>query len=169
MNDKTTSNFEHPENFVVLECVCRLLEKGYRPEHIELEPRWTLGHDAKGGKADIQVKDDEGKSLLIIECKTAGTEFNKEKKNTEEDGGQLFSYWQQEISTRWLSLYASDWKENALSYNCLVINCTDDANIAKMAEKELIQLFPSLYQLFPLQGTPIPRTGVAFSFTSLAP
>ena len=71
VNDKTTSNFEHPENFVVLECVCRLLEKGYRPEHIELEPRWTLGHDAKGGKADIQVKDDEGKSLLIIECKTA--------------------------------------------------------------------------------------------------
>ena len=136
VNDKTTSNFEHPENFVVLECVCRLLEKGYRPEHIELEPRWTLGHDAKGGKADIQVKDDEGKSLLIIECKTAGTEFNKEKKNTEEDGGQLFSYWQQEISTRWLSLYASDWKENALSYNCLVINCTDDANIAKMAEKD---------------------------------
>ena len=136
VNDKTTSNFEHPENFVVLECVCRLLEKGYRPEHIELEPRWTLGHDAKGGKADILVKDDEGKSLLIIECKTAGAEFNKEKKNTEEDGGQLFSYWQQEISTRWLALYASDWKGNALSYNCLVINCTDDANIAKMAEKD---------------------------------
>lgn len=136
VNDKTTSNFEHPENFVVLECVCRLLDKGYRPEHIELEPRWTLGHDAKGGKADIQVKDDEGKSLLIIECKTAGTEFNKEKKNTEEDGGQLFSYWQQEISTRWLALYASDWNDDKLSYKCLVINCTDDANIAKMAEKD---------------------------------
>ena len=25
VHDKTTSNFEHPENFVVLECVCRLL------------------------------------------------------------------------------------------------------------------------------------------------
>ena len=136
VNDKTTSNFEHPENFVVLECVCRLLEKGYRPEHIELEPRWTLGHDAKGGKADIIVKDDEGKSLLIIECKTAGTEFNKEKKNTEEDGGQLFSYWQQEISTSWLALYASDWKDDALTYNCLAINCSDDANIVKMAEKD---------------------------------
>ncbi len=136
VNDKTTSNFEHDENFVVLECVCRLLDKGYRPEHIELEPRWNLGHDAKGGKADILVKDDEGKSLLIIECKTSGTEFNKEKKNTEEDGGQLFSYWQQEGATRWLALYASDWKDNAVSYKCLVINCTDDANIAKIAEKD---------------------------------
>lgn len=136
VNDKTTSNFEHPENFVVLECVCRLLEKGYRPEHIELEPRWTLGHDAKGGKADILVKDDQGNSMLIVECKTAGTEFNKEKKNTEEDGGQLFSYWQQEISTRWLALYASDWNDNGLSYKCLDISCTDDANIAKMAEKD---------------------------------
>lgn len=136
VNDKTTSNFDKNENFVVLECVCRLLGKGYRPEHIELEPRWTLGHDAKGGKADILIKDDEGKSLLIIECKTAGTEFNKEKKNTEEDGGQLFSYWQQEISTRWLALYASDWKDEELTYNCLVISCSDDANIVKMAEKD---------------------------------
>lgn len=44
VNDKTTSNFSHNENFVVFECVCRLLEKGYRPEHIELEPKWTIGH-----------------------------------------------------------------------------------------------------------------------------
>lgn len=136
VNDKTTSNFEHPENFVVLECVCRLLKKGYRPEHIELEPRWTLGHDAKGGKADILVKDDEGKSLIIIECKTAGVEFNKEKRNTEEDGGQLFSYWQQENSTRWLALYTSDWNADDLIYKCLVVSCEDDANIAKMALKD---------------------------------
>lgn len=39
INDRTTCNFEHPENFVVFECVHRLLEKGYRPEHIELEKR----------------------------------------------------------------------------------------------------------------------------------
>lgn len=136
VNDKTTSNFDKNENFVVLECVCRLLEKGYRPEHIELEPRWTLGHDPSGGKADILVKDNDNKSLLIIECKTAGEKFNKEKKNTEEDGGQLFSYWQQEISTRWLALYASDWSDDGLSYKCLVISCTDDANIVKMAEKD---------------------------------
>lgn len=67
INDRTTSNFEHPENFVVLECVCRLLEKGYRPEHIELEPKWTVGHDAKGGKADILVRNANGQPLLIIE------------------------------------------------------------------------------------------------------
>ena len=35
---ETTSNFSEPENFVVLECVDRLLSKGYRTEHIELEP-----------------------------------------------------------------------------------------------------------------------------------
>ncbi len=136
VNDKTTSNFDHPENFVVLDCVCRLLEKGYRPEHIELEPRWTVGREAKGGKADILVHDIDGKSLLIIECKTWGTEFNKEKKKTEQDGGQLFSYWQQENATRWLALYASDWIGDTIQYKCLVINCTDDANINKFAEKD---------------------------------
>lgn len=36
MGNATTSNFVKPENFVVLECVNRLLEKGYKPENIEL-------------------------------------------------------------------------------------------------------------------------------------
>ena len=52
--------FDQKENFVVFECVCRLLSKGYRPEHIELEKEWHLGHDAKGGRADICVSDTSG-------------------------------------------------------------------------------------------------------------
>ena len=119
---------------MVFECVCRLLAKGYRPEHIELEPKWQLGRDAKSGKADIVVKDENGSALIIIECKTFGAEYNKEIKNTEEYGGQLFSYWQQEGATRWLALYASDWKDDALSYKCLVIDCSDDANITQIAD-----------------------------------
>ena len=100
INDRTTCNFAHPENFVVFECVHRLLEKGYRPEHIELEKRWNLGHDSKGGKADICVYDTDGKNTLcIIECKTAGQEYSKALKLLKADGGQLFSYWQQERST----------------------------------------------------------------------
>lgn len=92
INDHTTCNFEKPENFVVFECVHRLLEKGYRPEHIELERRWTLGHEQKSGKADITVTDNNGKTLLIIECKTAGQEYNNARKVLFTDGGQLFSY-----------------------------------------------------------------------------
>ena len=41
---KTTQNFSQPENFVVLECVNRLLEKGYKPENIILEKTWGAGH-----------------------------------------------------------------------------------------------------------------------------
>lgn len=37
VNERETCNFSQNENFVVMECVCRLLEKGYRPESIELE------------------------------------------------------------------------------------------------------------------------------------
>ena len=136
VNDKTTSNFSHNENFVVFECVCRLLDKGYRPEHIELEPKWQLGRDAKGGKADIVVRDEQGDVLIIIECKTAGTEYNKEVKNTEEYGGQLFSYWQQENATRWLALYASDWKDGQVQVKSQVISCSDDKNIEEMAKKD---------------------------------
>lgn len=137
INDRTTCNFEHPENFVVFECVNRLLEKGYRPEHIELEKRWNLGHDAKGGKADICVYDKDGENmLLIIECKTAGAEHSKALKLLKEDGGQVFSYWQQERSTKWLSLYASDFKDGEVSFENYIINCSDDENVKKLASKD---------------------------------
>ena len=83
-------NFDQAENFVVFECVNRLLEKGYRPEHIELEKEWHLGHDAKSGRADICVNAPNGSMLFIVECKTAGQEFDKAYKDTLSDGGQLF-------------------------------------------------------------------------------
>ena len=147
INDQTTSNFEHPENFVVFECVARLLQKGYRPEHIELEKRWNLGHEAKGGKADICVYDADGKNmLLIIECKTFGTEYNKERKQTLADGGQLFSYWQQERSTKWLALYASDFNNGNVIFENEIINCSDDNNLIELARKdETLLLYQRAY------------------------
>lgn len=111
IHDDTTSNFSHPENFVVFECVHRLLQKGYKKEHIELEPRWNLGREAKGGKADILVRDNEQKPYLIIECKTTdskNSEFFKEWRRMQTDGGQLFSYFWQEKSVKFLCLYTSD-------------------------------------------------------------
>ncbi len=86
----------------------RLLDKGYKPEHIELEPRWNLGREAKGGKADILVRDNERNPYLLIECKTAGSEFSKEWNKMQQDGGQLFSYFQQERGVKFLCLYMSD-------------------------------------------------------------
>ena len=37
VGSRSTSNLKNQENFVVLECVDRLLEKGYSPSSIELE------------------------------------------------------------------------------------------------------------------------------------
>jgi hypothetical protein len=45
---KTTQNFSQPENFVVLECVNRLLEKGYKSENIVLEKTYPSGHGFSG-------------------------------------------------------------------------------------------------------------------------
>ena len=136
------AGFDAPENFVVFECVNRLLEKGYRPEHIELEKEWHLGHDAKSGRADICVSNSDGSMLFIIECKTWGKEFDKALRDTLNDGAQLFSYWQQEQSTKWLVLYASDFVNGKIEYKSPTINCSDDANIALLAKKDkTIKLF----------------------------
>lgn len=126
INEQQTCNFSANENFVVFECVYRLLEKGYRPEHIELEPKWKLGHGASGGRADILVSDNAAKALLLIECKTAGYEFDKAWRNTLLDGGQLFSYAQQESETQFLCLYASDFNAGVVTYQSHIIAHRDN-------------------------------------------
>ncbi len=126
INERQTCNLLADENFVVLECVHRLLEKGYKPANIELEPKWKLGHGASGGRADILVKDNAGKPLLIIECKTAGSEFNRAWKKTLNDGDQLFSYAQQISETQFLCLYASDLEDGTLTYTSHIIAHRDN-------------------------------------------
>jgi len=106
LGDQTTSNFENSENFVVLECVDRVLEKGYSPEKLSLEKKWPMGRKEKG-KLDILVMDKDAKAYLMIECKTWGEEYEKEKKKMQRDGGQLFSYFQQDKAAQYLCLYAS--------------------------------------------------------------
>lgn len=130
VSSKTTSNFSQQENFVVLECVNRLLEKGYKPKCIELEHSWPSGHGTSG-RLDIMVKKDN-KAYLMIECKTYGKEFEKEKSNmltSNKDGeskGQLFSYCWEEKSTEYLCLYASYLKENKIIFENAIIQVEEE-------------------------------------------
>ena len=128
--DETTSNFSGPENFVVLECVNRLLEKGYKAKHIELEPRWRLGRESKkSGKADIIVKNHKDKTYIMIECKTFGDEYKKEWNNMNNYGGQLFSYFQQDKDAKFLCLYTSDFSNNQIIFDNKIISTTDDDEV----------------------------------------
>lgn len=133
---ETTCNLLEPENLVVLHCVDRLLRKGYSPFHIELEPAWKLGHTAKGGYADVWVRtfknggfdgsDEDKESLLIIECKTWGREFDGAWADTKEDGAQLFSYFQQERATKFLCLYTADIIDGRIEQDYHLINVQDN-------------------------------------------
>lgn len=136
INERQTCRFNANENFVVFECVCRLLEKGYKPQHIELEPRWQVGHGASGGRADILIRDNDGKPLLIIECKTWGDEFNDAWKDTLNGKGQLFTYAHQERSTQYLCLYASGLEDGALKYASHIIAVRDNDDILKRKAAE---------------------------------
>ncbi|MBW8050047.1 MAG: N-6 DNA methylase [Cytophagales bacterium] len=134
--DETTSNLFHAENLVVLECINRLLEKGYEPEDLHLEKKWKLGRSGKSGKADISVKGKDGKSLIIIECKTFGNEYIKELKRMGSNGGQLFSYFQQDKNTRYLCLYASELSGNNKIETQQTIIKVDDSTAEKVEQQE---------------------------------
>jgi len=116
---------------VAFECVCRLLEKGYKPQHIELEPRWRVGHGAGGGRADMLIRDDDGKAWLIIECRTWGDEFNNAWNDTLNGKGQLFACAHQERSAQCLCLYASGLEDGALKYASYIIAVGDNDDVLK--------------------------------------
>ncbi|GHT40428.1 restriction endonuclease [Bacteroidia bacterium] len=123
--NKTTINFAHDENWVVLECVNRLLEKGYKPENIILEKTWNAGHGTSG-RLDICVTRDDGSEYLLIECKTFGKEFDKEFFRMKRDGGQLFTYFKFSNKADIIMLYASELKGNELIYRNEIVKIEDD-------------------------------------------
>ncbi len=128
---KEVTGFSKPEYFVQFECVHRLLSQGYKPNHIELEPKWQVGHGASGGEADILIKDNNNKALLIIECKTAGSEFSKAWNTTQVKPTQLFSYVQQVRTTEFIALYASDFVDGKVRADYYLISVKDNETLLK--------------------------------------
>lgn len=106
---------------VVLEAVIRLINKGYLPNVIELEKTWPSGHGTSG-RLDILIRDPKNKVFAMIECKTWGEEYIKERGNTVEDGGQIFSYAIQENSTKLVMLYASRFINDEFEFICEAID-----------------------------------------------
>ncbi len=122
-DSSTTQNFSQEENWVVLECINRLLEKGYKPEDITLEKIYPTGHGTSG-RLDILVKKDK-KAYLMIECKTFNVEYDKALKKMQKDGGQLFTYFQQDRDTQYLMLYTSQFITGEIDFKCEIVKIED--------------------------------------------
>jgi type I restriction enzyme M protein len=122
---KDTQNYNKPEDWVILECVNRLLEKGYKSENISLEKVYPAGHGFSG-RLDVCVTRDDGSEYLLIECKTYGTEFNKAFGKLKKDGGQLFTYFKFSNKADVIMLYASELKGSEVVYKNEIVKIEDD-------------------------------------------
>lgn len=135
LGNTTTCNFAKPENFVVLECVNRLLEKGYKPQNIELEKIYPSGH-GHSGNLDILIYDENRKAYLMIECKTWGIEYKKEINKMYKDGGQLFTYYALDRDAKYLCLYTSVLENGKIDYKNSIISI-DNEWISLSTSKEI--------------------------------
>ena len=142
---KTTINFFNQENFVVLECVNRLLIKGYEPKNIILEKNFPLGHKEKGN-LDIQIINNENKSFIMIECKTFGQEYEKEITKTRNNGGQIFSYFIQDKNTQYLCIYTSLFESNSIFYKNSIIKVTDEMRTATNKQESYENWKPQVFE-----------------------
>lgn len=148
LGDHTTSNIRTPENLVVLECVDRLLTKGYYPNDIHLEKKYPTGRNYSGGKSDICIyHKDEDRALFLLECAQWGNEFKKKKSQTESNGGQIFAYLSNDHSYQFIGLYSSRYNEHKreFEYDNLIIHIKDrDDDLQKSAtqiESENLKLY----------------------------
>ncbi|MDR1232328.1 MAG: N-6 DNA methylase, partial [Spirochaetaceae bacterium] len=138
-DSKTTQNFAQMENWVVLECVDRLLEKGYPPQRITLEKTYPAGHKTSG-RLDICVAldNDNTAEYLLIECKTYGKEFDREFARMRKDGGQLFTYFKFSNKADVILLYASELNGEEIVYRSEIVRIEDDyrtGNVKDFYEK----------------------------------
>ena len=125
IGEKSTQNITKPEDWVVMECVNRLLEKGYKPENITLEKVYPAGHGTSG-RLDICVTRDDGSEYLLIECKTYGKEFDKAFTKLNKDGGQLFTYFKFSNKADVIMLYASELKGKEIVYRNEIVKIEED-------------------------------------------
>jgi len=113
------------EDLVVLECVDRLLTKGYSPKNIILEKNYPSGHGTSG-RLDILVTREDNSAYMMIECKRWGKEFNTAFKKLCKDGGQLFTYFQQDKDAEILILYASQFDNDEIQYTNQIIKIEEE-------------------------------------------
>lgn len=117
---ETTQNFKDEENWVVLECVNRLLEKWYKSEDIILEKDFPAGHWVTKYLDILVLKD--WHTFLMIECKTWWREFDKELKNMQAtEKNQLVTYFQQDRKAEFLVLYTSNFNSKKIDYKNEII------------------------------------------------
>ena len=121
------------------------------PEEL-IEPykeSWKLGHKGKGF-LDILVCNNEEEAFLMIECKTWGDEYDKEKNNTLRDGGQLFSYFIQEKTAQYLCIYTSTINEQQIiEFKRDIVVITDKIRSGQN-QKEVFELWSP--QIFEKKG-----------------
>ena len=91
---------------MTLECVIRLLARGYNLGAIELEKKWKVGRGG-GGRLDVRVLNPDDSTFAMVECKTWGGEYAAERNKMLDDGGQLFGYYAQDRDAAHLVLYTS--------------------------------------------------------------
>lgn len=125
-SNQNTQNITKDEDLVVLECVDRLISKDYKPQNIILEKVYPSGYGHSGRLDILVVNDDDKTSYMMIECKTWGKEFSKEFNNLKKDGGQLFTYFQQDKNVDILVLYTSNLIDDKIVYSNQIIKIADE-------------------------------------------
>lgn len=105
---ETITNFSNDENFVVLECVIKLIELGYSYKDIKLEQKQISGKSTPVYVDIIIMKDSV--NHIIIECKTFGAQYKKTVKefSQEHETNQLLNYWIFDKNPKIAALYSSD-------------------------------------------------------------
>lgn len=130
---KNSQNITKAEDWVVLECVNRLLETGYKPENISLEKVYPAGHGFSA-RLDICVNREDGSEYLLIECKTYGKEFDKEFNRIKKDGGQLFTYFKFGNKADLIMLYSSKLINDEIIYRNEIIKIEDNYRIGDVKD-----------------------------------
>ena len=122
------------KDFVVLECVNRLIEKGYSRTNISIIKDSTLQN-----MPDLIVYDKSGESLLAFDCRQWGTNYENEYTNFKIGKGKLFNYIQTNQKPKILCLYSSRLTGGLLDYHCYIQNLKNNNNTKKLYLKGIFE------------------------------
>ncbi|GAH55228.1 unnamed protein product, partial [marine sediment metagenome] len=134
---------EH-KDFVVLECVNNLLEKGYLRTNLEI-----IKNADRQFQPDISVSDKMGNPFLIFECKRWGDEYKSELVQLNNGKGITYNYDKERKNIQYRCLYSSRLDGGLLEWKFVIIDTTDNLDSMNLYYKGIFEKRIEPYHVNP--------------------
>lgn len=129
---KTSSRLTKKEFFVQLYWFIYLIQSGYPTQNISIEEKVQLGR--KIGYIDLVVFDKNNKPFLVLDAKTPGEEYDKNRKLLSKSEGQIASYFAYSNNLKFVGVITAQFSSKFVNPSSFIVSTKQWKDVGSVEE-----------------------------------